>query len=146
MWKVALRGLLAHKLRMALTALSIILGVGFVAGTYVLTDTIQRTFTDLFNQTTKGIDVAVRTKEAFSGNNGEQRAPVPASVLNTIKGVPGVAVAEGSMIGYAQFVTKDGKPVNTGGAPTIGVSIHSAPQLHTSTVREGALPSKPDDV
>ena len=46
MWNVALRGLLAHKFWMALTALSIILGVGFVAGTYVLTDTIQRTFTD----------------------------------------------------------------------------------------------------
>src|SRR5436190_13643223 len=146
MWKVAIRGMLAHKLRMALTALSIILGVGFVAGSYVLTDTIQRTFSDLFTQTTKGIDVAVRTKESFSGDNGEQRAPVPATAVDKIKQVPGVAVAEGSMVGYAQFVAKDGKPVTTGGAPTLGTSIHAAPQLRISTLRDGRLPNAPDEV
>src|SRR5262245_63271782 len=92
MWKVALRGLSAHKLRFILTALAIVLGVGFVSGTFVLTDTINRTFTDLFNQTTKGIDVTVRSKAVFSSPQGQQRAPLRAALLDKIKKeVPGVA-------------------------------------------------------
>jgi putative ABC transport system permease protein len=145
--KVALRGLLAHKLRLALTALSIVLGVGFVVGTYVLTDTIDRTFSELFTQTTKGIDVAVRTEQSFTTDAGQQRAPVPESLLDEVRAVPGVRVAEGSRAGYAQFVGKDGKPVTTGGAPTLGISISDAPELRASTnLRAGKLPAGPDDV
>ena len=147
MWRVVVRGLLSHKVRLALTALSIVLGVGFVVGTYVLTDTIDRTFTDLFTQTTKGIDVAVRSGQSFSGQSGEQRAPMPAAVLDQVKAVPGVEVAEGSMMGYAQLVAKDGKPVTTGGAPTLGVSVNESPQLRSaSVVRQGQLPSGTDQV
>jgi putative ABC transport system permease protein len=148
MWRVALKGLFAHKLRFALTALAVVLGVGFVAGTFVLTDTINQTFTDLFQQTTKGIDVAVRTGSTFGGTNGPpQRAPMPASVRDRIASVPGVEAAQGNVTGYAQFVGKDGKPVTTGGAPTLGVSASSAPQLQAgSTVRDGHRPVSPDEV
>ena len=48
MRRVMIKGLLAHKLRLALTALSVVLGVGFVAGTFVLTDTLSSTFDNLF--------------------------------------------------------------------------------------------------
>ena len=48
MGKATLKGLLAHKFRLAATALAIVLGVSFVAGTYVLTDTITASFDDLF--------------------------------------------------------------------------------------------------
>ncbi|HET6813023.1 MAG TPA: hypothetical protein VFJ69_03305, partial [Actinomycetota bacterium] len=65
MGKATLKGLLAHKLRLAATALAIVLGVSFVAGTYVLTDTITASFDNLFKQVTQGIDVAVRSKETF---------------------------------------------------------------------------------
>src|SRR5438874_1684042 len=105
MWRVGFKGLLAHKLRFALTALAVVLGVGFVAGTFVLTDTINRTFTDLFQQTTKGIDVAVRTGTTFASQGGPpQRAPMPESARDRIAAVPGVAAAQGSVTGYAQFV------------------------------------------
>lgn len=148
MWTVTLRGLTAYKLRLALTALAIVLGVGFVAGTYVLTDTIDRTFTDLFEQTTKGVDVAIRTKDSFSSQGYEQRAPLPASLRDRIKEtVPGVKEAEGSVGGYAQFVGKDGKPVTTGGAPTLGVSLASVPELQAgATLREGSRPTGPSQV
>jgi putative ABC transport system permease protein len=147
MWKVTLRGLTAHKLRLVLTALAIVLGVGFVAGTYVLTDTIDRTFTQLFEQTTKGVDVAVRTRDTFSSEGNEQRAPMPATLLGTVTAVPGVGAAEGSVAGYAQFVGKDGKPVAAGGAPTIGVSLSTVPQLQAgATLREGRRPSGPGEV
>ena len=48
MWKVTIKGLLAHKLRLGLTALAIVLGVTFISGTFVLTDTLHNTFTTLF--------------------------------------------------------------------------------------------------
>ena len=147
MWKATLKGLLAHKLRLALTALAIVLGVGFVAGTYVLTDTINRTFNDLFKQTTKGIDVAVRAKASFSNEGNQQRTPMPASLLDQVKAVPGVKAAEGSVNGYAQFIGKNGKPVTTGGAPTLGVSLTTTPELQAAaTVRAGRLPSGPGEV
>ncbi|HEV8651906.1 MAG TPA: FtsX-like permease family protein [Actinomycetes bacterium] len=147
MWKATLKGLAAHKLRLALTALAIVLGVSFVAGTYVLTDTINRTFNDLFTQVTKGVDVAVRTKATFSAQGNEQRAPMPALLLDRVKAVPGVKAAEGSVSGYAQFIGKNGKPVTTGGAPTLGVSLSTTPELQAATtVRAGRLPSGPGEV
>src|SRR6266571_5363560 len=147
MLRATLKGLAAHKLRMSLTALAIVLGVGFVAGTFVLTDTINKTFTDLFDQVTKGVDVAVRTNATFNAQGGQTRAPMPASVLDQVKGVDGVAAAEGSVNGYAQFIGKNGKPVTTGGAPTLGVSMSSVPQLQSSTtIREGQRPSGPGQV
>jgi len=147
MGKATLKGLLAHKFRLAATALAIVLGVSFVAGTYVLTDTINATFTNLFDEVTKGIDVAVRSRDVFTGQMGEVRDPIPEEVLNEVKAVDGVKVAEGSVTGFAQFVDKDGKPVTTGGAPTLGVSISSAPELQAgTTVRSGRLPSGPDEM
>jgi putative ABC transport system permease protein len=147
MGKATLKGLLAHKFRLAATALAIVLGVSFVAGTYVLTDTINATFTNLFDEVTQGIDVAVRSRDVFTGQMGEVRDPIPEEVLNEVKAVDGVKVAEGSVTGFAQFVDKDGKPVTTGGAPTLGVSISSAPELQAgTTVRSGRLPSGPNEM
>ena len=147
MGKATLKGLLAHKFRLAATALAIVLGVSFVAGTYVLTDTINATFTNLFDEVTQGIDVAVRSRDVFTGQMGEVRDPIPEEVLNEVKAVDGVKVAEGSVTGFAQFVDKDGKPVTTGGAPTLGVSISSAPELQAgTTVRSGRLPSSPNEM
>jgi putative ABC transport system permease protein len=147
MGKATLKGLLAHKFRLAATALAIVLGVSFVAGTYVLTDTINATFTNLFDEVTQGIDVAVRSEDVFSGQMGEVRDPIPEEVLNEVKAVDGVKVAEGSVTGFAQFVDKDGKPVTTGGAPTLGVSVATAPELQAgTTVRSGRLPSGPNEM
>jgi putative ABC transport system permease protein len=147
MRKATLKGLLAHKLRLAATALAIVLGVSFVAGTYVLTDTINATFTNLFDEVTQGVDVAVRSKEVFSSQGGEVRDPIPAAVLDRVKGVDGVKAAEGTVTGYAQFIDKDGKAVTTGGAPTLGVSTSATPELQAgTTVREGRLPSGPDEM
>jgi putative ABC transport system permease protein len=61
MWTATLRGMLAHKLRVALTTASIALGVAFLAGTLMLTDTMQLAFTQLFGQVSSGTDAVVRT-------------------------------------------------------------------------------------
>jgi putative ABC transport system permease protein len=148
MRKATLKGLMAHKLRLAATALAIVLGVSFVSGTYVLTDTITASFDSLFKQVTQGIDVAVRSEETFGGfDTGEVRDPMPASLLERIQAVDGVRVAEGTVTGYAQLVGKDGKAVTTGGAPSLGVSFNQDTQFSAgSTVRSGRLPGGPTEI
>lgn len=125
MWKATIQGLLAHKLRLALTGLAIVLGVTFVTGTYVLTDTLHATFTTLFGSIYQNVDFEVRGDAAFSGQSGGTavRNPLPESLVATVRSVPGVADAEGTVSGYAQYVAKNGKAISTGGAPTIGTSF-----------------------
>ena len=148
MLKATLKGLAAHKLRLAATAVAIVLGVSFVAGTYVLTDTITATFDNLFKQVTQGIDVAVRSQETFGGfETGQTRDPLPESLLDQVKAIGGVKEAEGSVTGFAQFIGKDGRPVTTGGAPTLGVSIGQAAEFNAgSTLRAGRRPSGPNEM
>src|SRR6187200_2744170 len=95
--------MLAHKLRLFLTATSIALGVAFVAGTLMLNDSMQRAFDDVFGSINSGTDVAVRAKAGpvQSEDSEEDRAPVPAELLETVRDVDGVASAEGSVTGYA---------------------------------------------
>jgi putative ABC transport system permease protein len=147
MWNATIKGLLSHKLRLLLTAVAIVLGVSFVSGTYVLTDTMNAAFTGLFQDVNKGIDVVVHTKETFTSQQGDVRDPMPESLLAQIQRVDGVKVAEGSVGGYAQFIGKNGKPVSPGGPPTLGVSASQAPELQTSTtMRAGHRPTGPDEV
>ena len=123
MWRVTLKGLLAHKLRLALTALAIVLGVTFIAGTFVLTDTLHNTFDTLFGNIYQNIDFQVRGVAQFGSGGTATRNPVPESVLARVQAVPGVEAADGSVTGYAQYIAPDGKAISTGGAPTLGVSF-----------------------
>lgn len=148
MWKVTISGLLAHKLRLALTAMAIVLGVTFISGTLVLTDTLHSTFTSLFGHIYQNIDFEVRGKAAFTGTsgNGTERKAIRESLLGPIQAVHGVAAAEGTVAGYAQFVAPNGKAVTTGGAPTIGLSFDPVPQLSALTLVQGRAPTGPHDV
>ena len=149
MGKVTLKGLLAHKLRLALTAVAIVLGVTFISGTLVLTDTLHATFNTLFGQIYQHVDFEIRGKAAFSdntGGGGAVRKPIPDSILTDVRKIPGVAYAEGTVVGYAQFVAPDGKAVTTGGAPTIGLSFDPNPQLSALRVSSGHGPTTPDQV
>src|SRR5580700_2293104 len=101
MGKVTLRGLLAHKLRLVLTALAIVLGVTFIAGTFVLTDTLHTTFDTLFGNLYQDIDFQVRGVAQFGSGGNATRNTVPQSLLSTVRAVPGVAEAQGSVPGYA---------------------------------------------
>ncbi len=144
-----MKGLLAHKLRLALTGLAIVLGVTFVSGTLVLTDTLHSTFTTLFGNIYQHVDFEVRGTAALASNSsggGAIRNPIPESVAATVRRVAGVAVAEGTVSGYAQFVAPDGKAVTTGGAPTIGTSFGTDPQLSPLRVVQGSPPRTSHEV
>ena len=143
MWRITVKGLRAHKLRLALTALAIVLGVTFVTGTLVLTDTLNNTFTTLFGQVYQNINFEVRGVAAFptSGAAGAIRKPIPESIIAAVKDVPGVAVAEGGVSGYAQFIAPNGKAVTTGGAPTIGLSYGADRRLSSLRLVAGMPPT-----
>lgn len=149
MWRVTIKGMLAHKLRLVLTALAIVLGVTFISGTYVLTDTLNNTFTVLFGNVYQHVDFQVRGVAVFSSDapgGGAVRKPVPESLLKTVQSVPGVAVAEGNVSGYAQYVTPQGTAVSTGGAPTLGVSFDPNDELSALRLVQGTAPTTPHDV
>src|SRR5437879_24490 len=103
MLRATLKSLFAHKLRLALTALAIVLGVGFVCGTLILTDTINATFDRLFGRIDSGLDVVVSSRPTFSEagerGGGGDRQPVPESVLEQVRSVPGVEAADGVING-----------------------------------------------
>lgn len=151
MWRAALRGLLAKKLRLALTVLSIVLGVGFVAGTYVLTDTMARAFDELFSTVASDTDVVVRATSAFdvtgqgAGGGGTGRGTIPEGVLERVRSVEGVAGARPGVQGYAQLVDPaTGEAIGGLGPPTIGLSWD--PSSSVVALREGRAPEGPGEV
>jgi putative ABC transport system permease protein len=138
-----LRGLWGRKLRTALTAFAIVLGVATVAGTYVLTDSIQNAFDSIFTTSRQGSDAVISGKSAFDLTEGSG-ADAPAfdqSLLAKVRALPDVAVADGAVNGEAQLIGKDGKAVVYGGAPNLGFSIaRGASPFNPLALVEGKWP------
>ena len=143
MTRVALRGLLGRKLRTALTAVAIVLGVALVAGTLVLTDSISRAFDNIFTDSRQGSNVVISGKSAFalSDDSGATAPSLDESLLQTVRAQPDVASAEGSVGGDAQLIGDNGKAIVYGGAPNLGFSIaNGASQFNPLQLVEGAWP------
>jgi putative ABC transport system permease protein len=150
--RATLKSLFARKVRLGLTALSIVLGVGFVAGTLVLTDTMNKAFNDLFKQVEVGTDVVVRGVSAFTpdqsgpggGGVNQARSPIPADLLKTVEQVPGVAAAHGDVTGTIVVVDPvTGKSVGGVGPPTLAANWSGGGALE---LRQGSPPTGPDQV
>ena len=107
----------------------------------ILTDTLHATFDSLFANVYQNVSFVVRGHAAFTGDAGAVRNPIPESVAAGVRAVPGVAAANGTASGYAQFVAPDGKAVSTGGAPTIGTSFDPNPALSALKLRQGTAPT-----
>jgi putative ABC transport system permease protein len=149
MVKPTIASLLAHKGRVALTALAIVLGVSFVSGSFILTDTLRATFDDLFGEALRGTDVAVRSVAAFqeeSNTGSTNREPLPESLLDVVAAVEGVREAGGLVQGYAQFVDADGEAVGGMGPPTLGFNWPGDSALSPFTIRAGRGATAPDEV
>ncbi|GAA4148588.1 ABC transporter permease [Actinomadura keratinilytica] len=126
MLRVTLRNLAAHKIRLVLTAVAVILGVAFVSGTLIFTDTMNKQFDDLFDSIGRNVAVDVRAKKAVDDpmDDGTQALPVPASLVETLRKVDGVKDVTGNVTGYAAVVGRDGKIVGaeSEGPPQLGVN------------------------
>jgi putative ABC transport system permease protein len=151
MFRVIMRGLLARKFRLFATALAVTLGVASMAGTMVLTDTIGHTFNDLSATVYKGTDAEVRAKAAFTGpamGGGDQRPLISASLMQSLRQVPGVAAAEGSAMGYARLTGSNGKALGNpaAGAPALGGNWNLVSQLDPWTLAAGHPPEAANQV
>jgi putative ABC transport system permease protein len=148
---VALKGLAGRKLRSALTAIAIVLGVAMISGTYVLTDTIDKAFDNIFQETYANTDAVVSGRGAdieFEGESAET-PPVPADLLERVRGLPSVAAATGSIVDQqdTKILTKKGKAVNTNGAPSFGFGIDpSASRFNPLKLVDGTWPAADDEV
>ncbi|MFI6514002.1 ABC transporter permease [Spirillospora sp. NPDC050679] len=137
MLKTTLAGLRAHKLRLLLTGLAITLGVGFIAGTFVLTDTIDKGVGETFARSADKVDAAVVPKR------GQGEEGLPAGLLAKVRAVPGVAQAQGLVDGDAPLLGRDGKAV--GDMPTVAKTVPSG-RLLRYEVDKGRVPSGPGEV
>ncbi|HEY1523134.1 MAG TPA: FtsX-like permease family protein [Solirubrobacteraceae bacterium] len=151
MTRVAVRGLLGRKLRAALTAIAVVIGVAMVSGTYVLTDTIRSAFSTVFTAAYKNADAVITGRSAISsGNGGDTRgqAPsLPASLLARIRALPQVAEASGAIQDSAQIVGHDGKVVSSGGAPGLAFSYSPAGRrFNPLSLASGNWPSAPGQI
>lgn len=145
---LALKMTWARKGRLVLTSLAIILGTGFLSGTFVFRDTINQTFDRLFSDVFRDVDAYVRSTSFIELNfGGEQRAGTPISALDTVRGVPGVVSATGDIQAFARVIGKDGKPLGSegGGPPTFG-GIASRDSAGLWSVEEGRLPVGPKEM
>ncbi len=120
MFTATVRGIVAHRVRLVLSLVAVMLGVAFVTGTYVLTDTLDRSYDGLFRDTVADVDLVVQL-QGQSGPEGT-RERFPDSVVAQAAGVRGVRTAHGLVQGYAQFVDRDGAAIRKGGAPTLAIS------------------------
>jgi putative ABC transport system permease protein len=143
MTALVLRGMAERRLRSALTAVAILLGVAMVAGTFVQTDQIRNAFEDIQQTANRGIDVVVRPKQEFDTVAVVQK-PIPESVVARVAAVPGVARAMGSIYADGALVV-DGKRIASQFAPSMVLSTTGAPFEPTVAI-EGRQPSGPGEV
>src|SRR4051794_22320915 len=147
MIQIALKGMARRKLRTALTAIAIVLGVALITGTYVLTDSIKGAFGGIFTQVYRGTDATVTGKSAFdlSGNGTTIPPPFSESLLPRVRALPDVAAAVGGVGGIAHIIV-DGKVVHFGGAGNLGFSVDpTQPDLNSLTLVSGTWPG-PNEV
>lgn len=142
MRKVALRNLAAHKVRLALTLLSVVLGTAFIAGSFVFTDTLQRTFDGIYADEAKGVAVRVSPQE-------RQSMGVPQQVVDQITGMDGVGALAPNVNGPLVLLDPTGKKaVQTGGAPSWGESYMPPERAVAEPERfvAGAAPAQPGEI
>jgi putative ABC transport system permease protein len=145
MLRLAFKGLFARKLRTALTGFAVVLGVAFVAGTFVFTDTIDASFKNLFERTQQGVDVAIEARQAVKADFSVPPT-MPASTLDQVKATPGVDIAEGSVSGDGTLLDKQGEAIVSNGPPTLLVSTSTNKIFQSLDYPSGGPPKSDDEV
>jgi putative ABC transport system permease protein len=147
MYKATFKSLASRKLRLVLSALAVVLGVMFVSGSFVLTDSLGKSFDKMFATVNETLDVQVTAKPKLDteAQGGPPVTTLPASLTETVEAVPGAAaVTPGVYAANARVIGKDGKVVPTFGAPQAGIDWQGETGL--IELREGRGPEAPDEI
>jgi putative ABC transport system permease protein len=145
MLKISLTALWAHKRRLLGTFLAVFLGVSFLSGTFVLSDTLRASIGDMFVEANEGTDTIVRSATDVSDDPNSTRGPIDARLVDRIRGIDGVAAAAPVIQGFGQPVGKDGDTIEVRGPRTAGNWI-SDQELNPYRIVEGRPPRADDEV
>ena len=142
MLRTTVRSLLARKLRLLLASFAVLLGITFVSGAFVLTDSLGRVFDKLFVSANEGTAVTVTAKDTVGGGDFGQDSQelVPQSVIDTVAKVPGVAKAIGDTNQPISLVLPNGKLFKKQGPPVLGFSYVSDSPTESLTLLRGKAP------
>jgi putative ABC transport system permease protein len=146
MYRATFKSLGSRKLRLVLSALAVVLGVMFVSGSFVLTDSLGKSFDKLFATVNSNLDVQVTAKPKIDGGDGgPPTALLPVALAEKVAAVPGVADAvPGVYAQNARIIGKNGKVVPTFGAPQAGLDWQGENDL--VQLREGRGPVAADEI
>lgn len=146
MLRLTIAEIAANKRRLTATAVAVILGVGFLAGTLILTDTILGTFDDLLAQADAGTDVYVRGASPLDGGFGDERPTLDAGLVAPISRVEGVKDVVTRTTGYAQIVDRAGKAVGDPGSGVLAMSWSPVDELNPFRLVDGRAPGGPGEI
>ncbi|MGC2374700.1 MAG: ABC transporter permease [Solirubrobacteraceae bacterium] len=145
MLALVLRGFLQRKLRVLLTAVAIALGVALMAGTYILTDTINNSFAGIFKTANAGNDVVVTPTQKLGSRVRTQVSPITDAMLARVRAVPGVAEAAGGIFSLGTFLDTSGKRLTSGGAPAF-VAAEAPKRFESFSPIAGRFPDNAREV
>jgi putative ABC transport system permease protein len=146
-WRVVFRSHQRHLMRLVLVCLAIAVGVAFLAGTFILTDTDNQAIGSTAAQATANVSVAVQGQRSSSNLPGLAGfVPVPERVLGVARAVPGVAQAAGEVLGYAQLVAPGGGLIGGDTSSGQGYSVGPVPSLRPFVLDTGRYPTAADQV
>lgn len=151
MLRLALKNLAANKIRLGLTALAIVLGVGFVVSSFVLRDGLKESFAGLSEEIVGDTDFGLTPVGA--DDNGFEESDDPIELLTegdltTVRSIDGIRVASGGLEAFPNAVVPikaDGSTISTNGPPQLAFSWTEEEQLNPSVIVEGSAPTAPGE-
>jgi putative ABC transport system permease protein len=143
---LTMKQLAANKIRLLATSFAIILGVAFLAGTLILTDTIKGTLNGVLAEADAGTDAYVRSSSALELGYGQTARTIDASLTEAIRNVNGVDQVSIEVSGYAQILDKSGKAVGAANTGLLGMNWVTVSKLNSFTLSSGRAPNGPNEI
>ncbi len=147
MFVLTLKNLFAHRMRLMSTALAVVLGVAFMAGTFVFSDTLTTTINGVVQAANENVDALVRAPEPVALDFTQTGVTIDGTLLDTVTQLSEVAQADVQIIGYAQLIGPDGQPVvDQATASTLGFNWSSSDELNPFDLVDGSAPVSGDEI
>lgn len=143
MLKLVLRGIRANLGRLFMTLISVVLGVAFVSGSFILADSLRSIFDGISEDAFAGVDAQVRAREVELDSSGQNAKRFDESVITEIQAIPGVNYAEGGLFAFEQVYSlkADGELNRPQGPPVFTASWGGESPVSSFTLLEGSAPS-----
>lgn len=148
MWRTVWRGMLTRKLRLVLSGLAVVLGVGFISGSQIFAQTLERHLT---GTVTGGVpEVVVQPDDAEDQTARLSAGRIDEDLVARVAALPQVARAEGEIrVEHVYVLDGSGDPLSPIGAPALGFNYHDLPAADGQdgmTIASGSVPAGPDEV